>query len=98
MIIVRDVFHIEPEQMKAAKEILREHRGIAKRLGYQIGRVMIDLTGDYYTLVLESDFTSLSQYEGALKAIFADAAWQESYGRLRKMIRGGRREIYTLVE
>ncbi len=98
MIVVRDVFHVDPEQMKAAKEIIKQHREIAKRLGYQIGRVMTDLTGEYYTLVLESDFASLSQYEGALKAIFADAAWQESYGRLRKMFRGGRREIYTLVE
>jgi hypothetical protein len=98
MIVVRDVFHVDPEQMKTAKEIMEQHREIAKRLGYHVGRVMTDLTGEYYTLVLESDFSSLAQYESSLKAIFADAAWQESYGRFRKMIRGGHRKIYTLVE
>ncbi len=98
MILVRDVFQIDPEQMKTAKEEMKEHREIAKRLGYQIGRVLTDLTGEYYTLVLESQYKNLAEYEAALKKIFADAGWQKSYAKFRKMIRGGRREMYTVVD
>ncbi len=98
MILVRDVFQIDPEQMKTAKSEMKEHREIGKRLGYQIGRVMTDLTGEYYTLVLESEYKNLADYEAALKKIFADAGWQKSHAKFRKMIRGGRREMYTVVE
>ena len=98
MIVVRDVFHIDPEQMKTAKSEMKEHREIGKRLGYQIGRVMTDLTGEYYTLVLESEYKNLADYEAALKKIFADAGWQKAYAKFRKMIRSGRREMYTVVE
>ena len=98
MILVRDIFHIDPEQMKTAKSEMKEHREIAERLGYQIGRVLTDLTGEYYTLVLESEYKNLAEYEGALRKIFADAGWQKSYAKFRKMIRGGRREMYSVVE
>jgi NIPSNAP len=98
MIVVRDLFHVEPEQMKVAKEEFKKHREIAKRLGYRTVRVLTDLTGEYYTLVLESEYSSLAEYEAALHKIFADSEWQQSYSKFRKMIRGGRREIFTLVE
>jgi NIPSNAP len=98
MIIVRDLFHVEPEQMKSAKEQITKHREIAKRLGYRMVRVLTDLTGEYYTLVLESEYSTLAEYEAALKKIFADSEWQQSYSKFRKIIRSGRRDIFTLVE
>ena len=98
MIVVRDVFQIEPEKMKQAKEEIKAHRQLTTPLGYRVSRVMTDLTGDFYTLVFESEFASLAEYEKALKNILADKGWQQSYGRLRKTIRRGRREIYTVVD
>jgi hypothetical protein len=98
MIVVRDVFQIEPEKMKQAKDEIKKHRQLTTPLGYRMTRVMTDLTGEYYTLVLESEFSGLAEYEKALKNIFADKGWQESYGRLRKSVRSGRREIYTVVD
>lgn len=98
MIVVRDVFQIEPEKMKQAKDEIKQHRQLTAPLGYRLTRVMTDLSGDFYTLVFESEFTSLADYEKALRNILADKGWQASYGRLRKMIRSGRREIYTVVD
>jgi NIPSNAP len=98
MIAVRDIFQIDPEQMKAAKEGMKQMRGINQRLGFKLTQVLTDLTGEYYTLVLESEYASLAEYEASLKRIFADAEWQKSYAKFRGMIRGGRREIYTVVE
>ena len=42
--------------------------------------------------------TYLGEYEAALQKIFADAGWQKSYAKFRKMIPGGRREMYSVVE
>jgi hypothetical protein len=98
MIVVRDVFQIEPEKMKQAKDEIKQHRQLTAPLGYRLTRVMTDLSGEFYTLVFESEFASLADYEKALKNILADKGWQASYGRLRKMIRSGRREIYTVLD
>jgi hypothetical protein len=98
MIVVRDVFQIEPDKMKQAKDEIKQHRQLTTPLGYRMTRVMTDLSGEFYTLVLESEFSGLAEYEKALKTILADKGWQESYARLRRTIRSGRREIYTVVE
>src|SRR5487761_844040 len=93
MIVVRDVFQIEPEKMKQAKDEIKQHRQLTTPLGYRMTRVMTDLSGEFYTLVLESEFSGLAEYEKALKNILADKSWQQSYARLRKTIRaaaGGR--------
>lgn len=97
MIVVRDIFHVEPEQMKHAKDLLKKQREIGKRLGHPLSRVLTDLTGEYYTLILESEFNGLADYEVALKKVLADPEFQQEYGMFRPLIRGGRREIFTVV-
>ena len=97
MIIVRDLFHIQPDQMKKAKELTQQGRKIMRRQGYSSVRVMTDLTGDYYTLVLESEFKSLADFESAMKKLQSNRQWQKFYPKLRKLILGGRRDIFTLV-
>jgi NIPSNAP len=97
MIVVRNVFQIDPGQMKQAKEEIQRNRELSARLGFRITRVLTDLVGTYYTLVLESEFSGLAEYEAAMQKLLADPGWQQSYGRMRGMIRGGHREIYTVV-
>ena len=97
MIIVRDLFHIQPDQMKKAKELIQEGREIMRRQGYSSVRVMTDLTGDYYRLVLEGEYNSLADFESAMKKVQANRKWQQFYPKLRKLILGGHREIFTLV-
>ena len=46
MIVVRDVFQIEPEKMKQAKDEIKQHRQLTAPLGYRLARVMTDLSGD----------------------------------------------------
>ncbi|HWP84854.1 MAG TPA: hypothetical protein VNN17_06670 [Terriglobia bacterium] len=98
MIVVRDLFHIQPDQMKKAKELLGEGRAILRSQGYATLRAMTDLTGEYYTLVLESEYQNLAEFESATKTVQSNARWQRFYPKLRKLILGGRREIFTLVE
>ncbi|HJV21693.1 MAG TPA: NIPSNAP family protein [Holophagaceae bacterium] len=98
MIVVREVFHLRPESMKEAKGLVRTMKAVNARLGAPLGRVMTDLTGPYYTLVIETDFPSLAEFEGGLARVFADSQWQEAYAGFRPTIVSGQREIYTLVE
>ena len=97
MIVIRDVFRIHPDRMKDAKALLPEMRAHNQRLGVATGRAMTDLTGPYYTLVLEMEQPSLSAWEQALAKAFADPEWQKSYGKFRPMIEAGHREIFNLL-
>ncbi len=98
MIVVRDVFRIRPTEMKAAKTAVREMRPLSERLGLSSQRAMTDLVGPSYTLVLESLYPSLSDLEKALARAFADPDWQAAYARLRPLVEGGHREVYSLLE
>jgi hypothetical protein len=98
MILVRDVFQIQPEHMRAVKDTVRDLRALGASQGYPISRILTDLTGEYYTLVLESEFLALADFEQALRQSFASSDWQKRYASLRPLIRGGRREVFQIME
>jgi hypothetical protein len=98
MVIVRNVFQIRPEEMKNALSIVREGRPLAQRLGMPAQRAMSDLVAGFYTLVLESEYPSLSAFEESISKAFSNPEWQAFYSRLRPLVAGGHREIFTLVE
>lgn len=98
MIVVRDLFHVDPDQMKQAKDGIKQILQVNKRLGHPTMRVLTDLVAEYYTIVLESEFSSLAEYESAIKRVLADGEWQKLYAPFRKMMRSGKREIYSVME
>lgn len=61
-------------------------------------RVLTDLTGPLYTLVLESMFTDLAGYEKRLKDALGAAEWSQWYQKFVPLLESGRREIFTIVE
>ncbi len=99
MVIVRDVFQIDPEHMKEAKEWARENREMSKRAGFgSATRILTDLVGNYYTLVLEHEFQSLTEFENGLQKFMSNPEWQQSYTKMRKAVWGGHREVLSLVD
>ena len=98
MIVVRDIFQIQPDQMKKAKELARQAREILGGQGYSALRGMTDLTGEYYTMVWEGEYESLADFEAAMGKAQANKKWQKFYPGFRKLIRGGRREIFQLLD
>lgn len=98
MILVRDVLKIDPAHMQEAKKIARENNEHGKKQGYPEMIVMTDLTGEFYKLVLESKFDSLAHYEQLMKRMMESKDWKKTYPRLRKFLRGGKREIYRIVD
>lgn len=98
MIVVREVFSIDPDNMKRAKELMREYRSMAKMMNHPDPRIMTDLVANHYTLVMETDFPDMASFEKMMSTEFQTPEWQKFYPNLRKLLRGGRREIYSLVD
>src|SRR4029077_15034626 len=88
VILVRDILDIDPNQMKAMKSLVGDMAMLTKKLGFPDRKVMTDLVGTFYTLLLESEWPDLGTYERELGKAFQNAEWQALYGKMRPMVRG----------
>ena len=99
MIVVREVFSIDPDQMKKAKELMREYRTMTTKVNHPMPRIMTDLVARHYTMVMETEFADMAAFEKMMSTSFQTSEWQQFYPNFRKLLRGpGRREIYTLLD
>jgi len=98
MILVRDVFQVKFGRMKEAKALARQDVDFQKRSGMSASRFLTDLTGPYYTLVMETTYESLSAYEKTLKEILGSKEFKKWYKKFMPLVESGRREIFTIVE
>lgn len=97
MIQVREIFQLHFGRAREAIALAREGSRIEERHGGAPSRILTDLTGEYYTLILESEHESLAAFEASLGSMNNDEfrAW---YPRFSALVRSGRREIYRIVE
>jgi hypothetical protein len=99
MIVIRNVFRLKFGQAKEGLAILKEGVAIQKRLGTDFStRLLTDLTGPFYTIVLELTVQSLSAFEAAAPLIMGNKEWQANYAKLTPLVESGYREIFTLIE
>ena len=99
MIVVRNVFQLKFGKAREAKEAMKELLAINRRIGSaKETRVLTDVTGDFYTVVLEFSFPSLGDFERGQAAVMADAGWKDAYGRMVPLVESGHREIFSVVE
>lgn len=97
MLIVRDIFHLQFGKAREGIELLERGREVLRGAGYSVDRILADVTGDYYTLVMETSVESLGQYEEALGSTRDLTEWQEIYKRFVPLVRSGRREVFRVV-
>ncbi len=97
MIIVRTVFRLKFGKAKEAKALISNVVAINKKHGIKSVRAMMDLTGESYTLVMETGHTSLATFETDLQAIMGDAEMQELYAKFIPLVESSSREIFTVV-
>jgi hypothetical protein len=98
MILVRDVFQLKFGKAKDAKALAKEMMAIQRKLGYDPPRLLTDLTGPYYTFVMELTFQNLTEFEKALKEIMASPEFGQWYQKMIPLVDSGRREIFSIVE
>lgn len=97
MIIVRDVFHLQFGKARQATDLLRRGQAALREGGYPVDRLLTDVTGEYYTLVMESRFENLGAFETAMAQSVPSEEWQELYGQLVPLVRHGKREVFREV-
>jgi hypothetical protein len=97
MILVRDVFQVKFGRMKEALESWKEMAKASPFPPENHPRLLTDFTGQYYTLVAEATFKSLTDYESFVRREMAGAG--DIYHRkFVPLVDSGRREILTVVE
>ena len=100
MIVVRNVFKLKFGQAKDAVAVFKEGVKLAQQLGFGSAkpRLFTDLVSDFYTVVLEHTFESLSDFENSGKTTMGKKEWQAWYQKVVPFIESGHREIFTVVE
>lgn len=100
MIVVRDVFQLKFGHAREAVEVWKEGIKLAQETGYgaKDHRLMTDFVGgSYYTLVFETRFESLAEFEQAIQSTLGNDRWREWYQKLLPHVDSGKREILREV-
>ena len=99
MIVIRNVFRLKFGKAREAVALLKESVAIQKRAGASFtSRILTDLTGPFYTIVLELTVPGLSAFETEAPRLMADKDFQANYQKLVELVDSGYREIFTIVD
>ena len=98
MILVRNTFQLKFGKAKDAKAAMKDGMKNLTAPGLVEHRAYMDLTGPFYTLVLENTWESMGAFETALADMGNNKAWQEWYSKLMPHVESGHREIYSVIE
>ena len=98
MILVRNIFQVQFGKMKEAMALAKEGESFMMPQGAKSRRMLTDLTGAFYTLVLEEAYDSLSDLEKAVREFPRNKDWEGWYRRFSALVESGRREIFTIVQ
>ena len=99
MIVVRNVFRLKFGKTKEAVALLKQGIAIQKQAGVEMNqRIMADLVGTFYTLVLELTVPNMGALEANMPKVMGDKNWQANYQKFSALVDSGYREIFTIVE
>ena len=99
MIVVRNVFRLKFGKAREAVAAMKEGVAIQKRLGVDVNqRLLTDLTGSFYTLVLELMLPNLAALETTLSKVMSDKDFHANYEKLVPLVESGHREVFNVVE
>ena len=101
MIVIRNVFRLKFGKAREAVALFKEGIAIQKRVGAGLDfstRLLTDVTGPFYTVVLEVSAPSLAGFEGDAPRLMGDKDWQANYQKIAPLVESGYREVFTLVE
>jgi len=97
MILVREVFQVKYGKMKDAKGLIKEMIGMMPAPADGPTRLLTDLVGQYYTLIMEMTHKDLAAFETSMSAEMSNPAFGALYQKFVPLIDSGRREIFTIV-
>ncbi len=97
MIVVRDIFRLKFGKAKEAVALWKDFLPEMEKSTGRTFRMLTDLTGEYYTLVLEGTYKNLGEYE-AVQSDRRNDVFAEFYPKFVQLVDSGYREIFTIVD
>jgi hypothetical protein len=99
MIVIRNTFKLKFGKAREAVAVMKDGLAIHKRLAPEASaRLLTDVTGRHYTLVLEVTVPNLGAIEPMVGRVFGDQEFQANYQKMVPLVESGHREIFTIVE
>jgi hypothetical protein len=99
MIVIRNVFQLKFGKAREAVALMKEGIVLQKKLAPEFSpRLLTDVTGEFYTLVLEHTARDLAAFEAAAPKLMKNSEWEANYQKFVPLVRSGRREVFTIVE
>jgi hypothetical protein len=99
MIVVRNVFRLKFGKTKEAVALFKEGIAIQKKIGVNATyRLLTDLAGPFYTLVLELTLPNLTALEEEMPKVMGNPDFQATYQKIVALVESGYREIFNQVE
>jgi hypothetical protein len=98
MILVRNVFQLKFGKAREAKALVKENEALHKKYGGASSvRFLTDMTGPYYTFVMEITHESLAAFEQSMANVTGAKEFGEWYQKFTPLIESGHREIFSIV-
>lgn len=101
MVVVRDIFRLKFGQAGEVTKLWKQAAALIRRSGYGPHgvRILTDMVGaSYYSIILESTYDSLAQWEQAHQAAKSNAEWRALYEQIVPLTEEGHREILSVIE
>ena len=97
MIVVRNVFRLKFGKAKDAKALIQEGAALMKKHENVTPRLLTDVTGEFYTLVMEMEYENLAAFEKMAKENMGTKEVAEWYQRFVPLVDSGSREIFMVI-
>ena len=101
MVVIRNVFRLKFGKAREAVPLFKEGLAIQTKVGAGIDfstRLLTDVTGPFYTVVLEITVPNMAAFEAAAPRLMGDKDWQANYQKMTPLVESGHREVFTIVE
>jgi len=96
MFLIRNVFQAKPGKAKVLVKIMKEAVPFLEPDGFSNIKIMTDIVGDYWTVVLQSEVESLDIFEKNLRGSTSQPAVAEIMKDYMENVIGGHREIFKI--
>lgn len=98
MILVRNVFQLKFGKAREAKALVKENEALHKKYGGASSvRFLTDVTGQYYTFVMEMTHENLASFERSATEMMGAKEFGEWYQKFTPLVESGHREIFSIV-
>ena len=99
MLVIRNTFQLKFGKAKEAVASLKEAFAAQKKAGSSFGyRILTDMTGPFYTLVLEVTAPNMAAMEAEMPRNMSMPEFQAAYQRFVPLVESGERQIFAIVE